>query len=330
MDPEEPTPKALRHGAHDPGGLALAGLRALDMDGLPLGRAPASVSIANATTIRVDFGPGQWVLIQGQFTTAAGLPTGGVVARTQVFDGGALALDISNVPYNPATLVANLVSRSFDGVNHSLFGGADDVIGSAFADSLTGYNGDDTLSGGAGNDFIRGLNDGDVIDGGAGDDDLNGNLGVDVVRGGDGNDSVRGGQDNDYIFGEAGDDPHLNGNLGDDEVYGGAGDDTVFGGQGADMLFGEAGDDLLSGDLGLDLLTGGTGADRFVLRPGSGWDWVTDFRAAEGDRVQVAPGLAYSVITSDGQVVVDLGGGDRLGLAGVSLADVGSGWLVVG
>lgn len=329
MEFDEAPPKVLHHGAHEPGSLILAGVRSLDMDNLALGRQAATLTTATSGTLRLDFGAGRWVEVQGDFTIAGGAPTGGTVARVQVFEAGQLAMDITNTPFNPAALVRDLLARDFDGVVHSLFGGADEVRGSALADSLTGYNGDDTLMGGDGNDFIRGLNDADIVEGGAGDDDLNGNLGIDVVRGGGGADTVRGGQDNDYVFGDAGDDPHLNGNLGDDEVFGGAGRDTLFGGQGNDMLFGDEGDDLLSGDLGADTLTGGAGADRFLLRAGGGFDWIADFSSASGDRVQIAPGVAYTVVTVSGQAVIDLGGGDRIGLAGVAVADLGT-WLAVG
>ncbi|OYX29559.1 MAG: hypothetical protein B7Y99_12970 [Caulobacterales bacterium 32-69-10] len=192
---------------------------------------------------------------------------------------------------------------------------------------IDGSGGGDIITGGSGADVVRGLNGDDRIDGGAGNDDVNGNLGQDVVRGGDGADWVRGGQGADQVFGDGGDDVHVNGNLGDDLVYGGAGADMVFGGQGADTVYGEDGNDWLSGDLGDDILVGGAGADRFAIRAGGGADWVSDFSSAAGDRVQLAPGAAYSIVTVEGQAVIDLGNGDRLGLAGVSPAAMGD-WLV--
>ena len=217
--------------------------------------------------------------------------------------------------------------------------GGDDVLaGGAGADSLDagpgndtvdGDAGDDTVLGGDGNDFIRGFDGNDSIDGGAGNDDLNGNQGNDVVHGGDGNDFVRGGQGNDTVYGDAGDDSHVNGNLGDDIVHGGDGNDTVYGGQGNDTLYGDAGDDLLSGDLGNDILWGGAGADRFVFRPGGGVDWVMDFKPAEGDRIQLPVGVPYTVTaTSDGQVILDLGHGDAIALAGISPGQFSSDWVV--
>ena len=59
---------------------------------------------------------------------------------------------------------------------------------------------------------------------------------------------------------------------------------------------------------------------------GFGQDWIVDFNPAEGDRIVAPAGLAYSVSQFMGQTVLDFGGGDLLGLAGVSGFDPG--WLV--
>lgn len=196
------------------------------------------------------------------------------------------------------------------------------------AHRIDGSGGGDTVAGGDGADVVRGLNGDDRIDGGLGDDDVNGNQGSDLVHGDDGADSVRGGQGSDSVYGDAGGDPHVNGNLGDDMVYGGTGNDTVYGGQGSDTLFGEDGDDWLSGDLGNDFLIGGAGADRFVMRVGGGEDRAGDFNAAAGDRVQLAQEVGYTIVSVGTDAAIDLGGGDRLILTGVSIGAMGD-WLVV-
>jgi Ca2+-binding RTX toxin-like protein len=202
------------------------------------------------------------------------------------------------------------------------------MIGTRAGDWIDGGSGRDVIDGRAGDDFVRALEGDDEVDGGDGNDDVNGNLGTDIVRGGNGADTVRGGQGADQVFGGAGNDAHVNGNIGNDAVYGGVGDDTVYGGQDQDQLFGEDGADWLSGDLGDDTLTGGAGADRFLFRPGGGVDWVADFNSASGDRIQLSPGVAYTIVQQDGQAVIDLGGGARIGLAGVSTSAMGD-WLVV-
>ena len=202
-----------------------------------------------------------------------------------------------------------------------LLGGNDMVWGSV--------NGEPILAG-PGNDTVIALDGNDTVLGGTGDDDINGNVGIDLVMGEAGADWVRGGRDNDTLDGGDGDDPHVNGNIGADVVRGGNGNDTVYGGQDQDTLYGEAGADLLSGDLGADILYGGAGADRFVLRAGSGTDWVADFSAAAGDRIQLSPGTTYSVTSLSGQVAISLGNGDQIGLAGIADGSFSSGWIVFG
>lgn len=58
-------------------------------------------------------------------------------------------------------------------------------------------------------------------------------------------------------------------------------DNIIAGGEGAQLLDGGAGDDVLSG---------GAGADRFIIRPGTGWDAITDFTPGE-DRVAIGGGF---------------------------------------
>ena len=234
------------------------------------------------------------------------------------------------------TFIANTINGSSDESTYTAQGNLgiasstliENAYGGAGGDTITGNSQFNLLMGNGGNDFIRGLDGTDYVDGGEGDDDVNGNVGTDTVFGGPGNDTVRGGKDDDIVYGNAGDDPHVNGNVGNDLVYGGVGNDTVFGGQDQDTLYGEDGNDWLSGDLGNDILVGGAGADRFIIRAGGGADWASDFSAAAGDRVQLSPGQAYTLVTVSGQVVVDLGGGTSLGLAGVASLGAPSGWLV--
>lgn len=75
--------------------------------------------------------------------------------------------------------------------------------------------------------------------------------------------------------------------------------ETLNGSSGTDIINGGAGDDIINGGVGNDTLTGGRGADTFVFGERSGFDVITDFNAAEGDRI-----------------VFDLGSGDQLALSG--------------
>jgi hypothetical protein len=149
-----------------------------------------------------------------------------------------------------------------------------------------------------------------------------------LMVGTDGPDVIATGPAPAHVIGHEGDDKltggpgadWLDGNGGADTLDGGGGDDTLHGGRGDDRLIGGAGDDLLAGDVGEDILTGGSGADRFVLAPGGGHDVVTDFSAAEGDRILVQ-GLWPPVIASDAEgAIVRLSDGSELRLTGVAAA----------
>jgi Ca2+-binding RTX toxin-like protein len=81
--------------------------------------------------------------------------------------------------------------------------------------------------------------------------------------------------------------------------------DSLKGTSSTDVVQGARGDDRLDGASGDDTLTGGEGADTFILRSGGGDDVVTDFNAAEGDRVMFDYGTYSDVMVfgrlSDGQ-----------------------------
>ena len=87
------------------------------------------------------------------------------------------------------------------------------------------------------------------------------------------------------------------------------------------MVSAGAGNDVIEGGPGGDLLAGGLGADTFVYKSvADRGDIITDFSAAQGDRVDLSSLFAGSAATQ------------RELLAGgyVKLADTGSGtWLYV-
>jgi hypothetical protein len=204
-----------------------------------------------------------------------------------------------------------------------LLAGDDSITGTSDLDFISGYAGNDTIEGNGavgfypGPDILHGGDGDDVIRGGDQVDNINGNQGADTAYGGGGNDVLHGGQGGDS----------LNGNAGADTLYGDLGDDTLRGGQGDDVLSGGDGNDWLFGDLGNDTLTGGAGADVFHGAPGGGVDRVTDFNAAEGDRVVLDHGTTYTVSQVGPDTVVDLGHGDQLILTGVQLSSLTSGWI---
>lgn len=200
-------------------------------------------------------------------------------------------------------------------------------------DYLTGSNifagsGHDFVVGTLGQDYLRGEDGNDIINGRDGFDDINGNMGDDSATGGLGADWVVGGKDNDQLKGDQGDDI-VYGNLGSDSCEGGADNDLVRGGQDNDFLSGGSGVDWLSGDRGDDTVSGGSGADTFNFFAGAGRDRVTDFSIAEGDRVKIEPGSAYSVGQIGADTVIYLADGSSMTLVGVQTSTLPSGWIFV-
>ena len=235
---------------------------------------------------------------------------------SQQFDQASTYTWSNNLGIAFGTVIENVAAGS----------GADTVTGNDWANNIAGAAGDDSMDGGAGDDYLRGGDGADRLRGGAGFDDINGNVGDDVAWGGLGPDWVVGGKDQDLLFGEDGDDI-VYGNLGRDTLDGGAGDDLVRGGQDDDLLTGAAGNDWLSGDRGADTISGGAGADIFHSSTGAGLDRITDFSRAEGDRVQLDPGTAFTMAQQGGDVVITLGPGDQVVLAGVSMSSLTPGWI---
>ena len=262
------------------------------------------------------------------------------------------------------TAIENLMGSAFN----------DTLTGDAGANALTGNNGDDVLAGGAGGDTIDGgdgidtatyanaiagviadltfgtNSDGDalqnienlvgsafadtlrgdaganVIDGGAGDDLINAYGGADTINGGDGVDMVY------YDLSAVG----VNINLAAGSASGGNADgDTLTGIENlkgssfADQLTGDTGANVLNGGDGNDMLYGGAGAD--VLDGGAGIDAAGYYQSDAGVTVDLAAGTGTGG-HAEGDVLSDienLGGSkfnDTLsGNAGINQINGGSG-----
>jgi len=175
--------------------------------------------------------------------------------------------------------------------------GTSDLLGTDGREVLLSQDGDDRLVGRAGADALIGQGGDDRIHAGAGADLVLGGSGQDVIRGVWGNDLLYGGSGNDWIAGNAGNDT-LIGGTGDDRLFGKSDDDILRGQGGNDRLAGGLGNDQLSGGLGNDVLIGGDGRDVFVFADGGGQDVIVDFKAAQGDRIDLA-GLSQITSFSD-------------------------------
>ena len=180
----------------------------------------------------------------------------------------------------------------------------DNLIGSAFNDTLGSYSGAGMVDGGDGNDSITGNSSADTLYGAAGDDTVYGLDGDDVLYGGTGNDV-------------------LAGSLNNDTISGGAGNDVIDGGVGA-------GTDVASFALNRSqYILGWTASDTlvvFALSGGEGFDTlynVETLRFADQDvsiaSLQVGAGLGSDILIGTGgaDTIDALAGNDNVtGLAG--------------
>ncbi|GLK69109.1 calcium-binding protein [Hansschlegelia plantiphila] len=192
--------------------------------------------------------------------------------------------------------------------------GADSVDGSYGADTLYGENDNDTLIGGLGLDRLYG---------GAGNDYLGGGDDIDILEGGDGNDTINAGAGNDHIGYSAAEgvgDDLMRGDAGNDYIYDNSGRNTLDGGEGEDTLQGGADADRLDGGTENDTLGAAAGAD--TIFGGSGDDYIS--AGAGGDSIDGGDGFdkLYFFYSAAG-VMVDLATG--VGSGGDAEGDVYAG-----
>ncbi len=277
-------------------------------------------------------------------------------AGNDSIDGG-LGVGIDTASYASAT-AGVLVGLAVSGAQNTGAAGTDtltrieNLLGSAFNDTLGGNAFTNRLSGGDGDDQLFAVGQQDTLDGGAGNDTLYGTENTQMF-GGTGDDVYQltnflqaisedagGGFDrafitsNNYILGANLEVGYLSGSAttlqgGDaDEVLvanptlgsrlsGSGGDDTLWGGAGNDTLRGGNGNDVLrAGSGGSDDMDGGAGDDVFVvLNAGDSAEGGSGFNT-------VFQGTASWSVDVDIQVV-------RLFGAGVSTNVVGFGVTLV-
>jgi len=218
--------------------------------------------------------------------------------------------------------------------------GIEDLVGSAFGDTLTGNSGDNVLSGGAGNDTLTGLGGNDILDGGDGNDTVSyagafNEINVDLALTGpqsvglnDGVDTLRNVEN--VISG-----------LYWDTLKGDGGANRLMGGLGNDTLMGRGGDDILDGGDGLDTASyaeasAGVTVDLAITGPQSTVDGADTFISIENltgsafaDTLKGTSGDNVLVGGAGDDTLAGLGGNDRIdggdGIDTVSYAGVAAG-----
>ena len=236
----------------------------------------------------------------------------------------------------------------------------ENIIGSAYADTLTGDDGANSLEGGAGADRLAGgagedtasyaqsdaavvvrLHSGEARGGDASGDTFAAMVTVEYI---DGNGATQQETvpDIEHLVGSAHADilagdsraNHLAGGPGNDRLYGGpgGGDDVLSGGPGEDSLFGGTGDDVMEGGADADTLRGGAGGDTASYEQSDAaveirlYSGVVRGGHAEGDviaGIENLTGSAYADILEGDENANRLDGGAGVDWVSYAGSDVG-------
>lgn len=258
-----------------------------------------------------------------------------------VLDGGSEAdalygdagFDFASYDLALTGVTANLTTRIGSGGNaqNDTYFSIEGLIGSGFADTLTGDSGANILHGGGGDDVLTASDGDDTFGGGAGNDHLYAGAGAEVLDGGAGFDIVRYGLSAsrvavDFVNGlGSGGLAQGDSYAGLEGVVGSAFADIMFGNSADNLFYGQDGDDILSGGLGSDTLEGGSGNDHLyggaagdVLRGGAGYDFARYDESLAGVTVGLALGStsagdALGDVLSDIEALVGSNFSDVLG-----------------
>ncbi|MDD2370011.1 MAG: hypothetical protein PHQ90_11980, partial [Sulfuricurvum sp.] len=217
-----------------------------------------------------------------------------------------------------------IVSLAIIGAQNTGGSGIDDIfefenlIGSAYNDTLTGDSSDNIIEGGAGNDILDGgfgidtlsyagatagvtvnlasttaqntigagtdtvINFENILGSSYGDT-LTGNSENNVIEGGSGNDTLNGGTGNDTLsYSKASSGITISLALTTAQITGGAGTDTI---SNFENIIGSAYDDILTGDSGNNIIDGGAGND--TINGGGGIDTLIYSNADSGVMVNL-------------------------------------------
>ncbi|KQZ33156.1 MULTISPECIES: M10 family metallopeptidase C-terminal domain-containing protein [Caulobacter] len=214
------------------------------------------------------------------------------------------------------------------------------VIGSTFADIVTGDAAANVIYGLASDDVLYGLGGADQLFGGDGNDFLYGGFGADLLDGGAGYDLARFDSAGpafiivDLKNGVTNDNDHM---ISIESIVATDQSDILYGDDSGNVIYALGGNDRLVGLGGDDRLYGGSGADLFAFDSGSGRDLVVDFQPAGAghDVIAIERDANHSGVTDFATlmaraqeqaagVFLDLGGGNGVTLLDVHVADLTS------
>lgn len=187
---------------------------------------------------------------------------------------GVNTVDYSNIT-SEVTLSLDSGVVSFAAFEQSL-SGIQNVIATAFNDTLIGSAEANIIRGGAGNDTIQGLGGNDVLYGDAGNDTLDGGDGADIMVGGIGNDTYVVDNVKDVVTEKPGEGiDTIQTSLStfslaklsaiDNLTFTGTAAATLTGNALANTITGGSGNDKIDGFLGSDTMIGGQGNDSYIV-----------------------------------------------------------------
>jgi VCBS repeat-containing protein len=189
-------------------------------------------------------------------------------------DGGTVPASQSVTVVAPPYTSPSVFNGSGDPNDRDAEANGTNQSGTISGNDVKGTNGNDNIvltSNTNNNNIVAGAGQDNVVSGPATSTSQGNNNDNDRVYAGSGNDTVLGGVGNDHIWGGSGNDS-INGGLGNDHIYGGFGADTLTGGEGSDNFY-------------------------YLDRRDTG-DTITDFNAAQGDKINLAalktgPGFVF-------------------------------------
>lgn len=203
---------------------------------------------------------------------------------------------------NSAAVIVNLATGINSGgeATGDVLVNIENLVGSAYNDSLTGDFFDNSLYGMAGNDRLYGGDGRDTLEGGAGADVLDGGAGIDTAT----YERSTAGVSVDLSTGTGtGGDAQGDTLVNIERVLGSRFNDILTGDAGANDLRGGDGNDTLNGGAGSDELRGGAGAD--TLNGGAGQDTVYYYESNAGVTVNLITGTG-SGGHAQGDILIDI------------------------
>ncbi|KQW78746.1 VCBS domain-containing protein [Brevundimonas sp. Root1279] len=189
--------------------------------------------------------------------------------------GGTASNDTISFENTLNGITVNLSNGGFQhtGDGFDMITGFENVIGSAYNDTITGNELTNLISGGEGNDTLNGAGGADLMVGGNGNDWYYVDNAGDMVVDTSGVDRVSTtlatyqlAAELENLYGQSATGHHFTGNDGANTIAGFSGNDVLVGGLGGDTLIGMAGNDTLYGGVGTpNTMIGGAGDDTYYV-----------------------------------------------------------------